>query len=326
MKTALDYVYLTMGLFIIYVAYENYRDIANAKRFTSAVFWLVLGIVLAFGGMLPPLLVGLLVAVLAGISAINGVVPGSAKEAPYTYRQQQADKLKAKPLWAVLVIPAVTFAFTPIKTIFQAPLVGLGFSSVLGGIVAMVLTKDNFGSMMVEGRRITDAVSWPLILPPYLAALGAVFNAAGVGPVVADLVSTVLPVGSKFGAIVAYALGMALFTVIMGTAKAIVAAPFNAPSTEITASVKPKSMAPASPMNMVAGLKLYGKNPKALPASATASAEAKTCPRDEATAKRAKAPIIDTPAAKPSRPSRKLTTFTIPTIQRMVRGMPQKPR
>ena len=108
MKTALDYVYLTMGLFIIYVAYENYRDIANAKRFTSAVFWLVLGIVLAFGGMLPPLLVGLLVAVLAGISAINGVVPGSAKEAPYTYRQQQADKLKAKPLWAVLVIPAVT--------------------------------------------------------------------------------------------------------------------------------------------------------------------------------------------------------------------------
>jgi uncharacterized membrane protein len=166
MKTALDYVYLTMGLFIIYVAYENYRDIANAKRFTSAVFWLVLGIVLAFGGMLPPLLVGLLVAVLAGISAINGVVPGSAKEAPYTYRQQQADKLKAKPLWAVLVIPAVTFAFTPIKTIFQAPLVGLGFSSVLGGIVAMVLTKDDFGSMMVEGRRITDAVSWPLILPP----------------------------------------------------------------------------------------------------------------------------------------------------------------
>lgn len=218
MKTALDYVYLTMGLFIIYVAYENYRDMANAKRLTSAAFWLVLGIVLAFGGMLPPLLVGLLVAVLAGISAINGVVPGSAKEAPYTYRQQQADKLKAKPLWAVLVIPAVTFAFTPIKTIFQAPLVGLGFSSVLGGIVAMVLTKDNFGSMMVEGRRITDAVSWPLILPPYLAALGAVFNAAGVGPVVADLVSSVLPVGSKFGAIVAYALGMALFTIIMGNA------------------------------------------------------------------------------------------------------------
>ncbi|HHY16512.1 MAG TPA: DUF979 family protein, partial [Firmicutes bacterium] len=39
--------------------------------------------------------------------------------------------------------------------------------------------------------------SWPLILPPYLAALGAVFNAAGVGPVVADLVSAVLPVQAQ---------------------------------------------------------------------------------------------------------------------------------
>lgn len=218
MKTALDYVYMLMGLFLIWVAYANYKDTAHKKRLTTSLFWAILGLIVAFGGMIPPVVVGILVAVLAGISAINGVTQGSVKESPYSYRKTRADKLGAKPLLAVLVIPAVTFAFTPVKSITQAPLVGLGLSSVLAGIVAMGLTKDSFNSMMVEGRRITDAVSWPLILPPYLAALGAVFNAAGVGPVVADLVSAVLPVGSKIGAIIAYALGMALFTIIMGNA------------------------------------------------------------------------------------------------------------
>jgi uncharacterized membrane protein len=51
-----------------------------------------------------------------------------------------------------------------------------------------------------------------------LASLGAVFALAGVGDVVGQLMSSVIPDGSLFGAVVAFALGMALFTMVMGNA------------------------------------------------------------------------------------------------------------
>lgn len=218
MKTVLDCVYLVMGLFVIWVGYANFKDEGNPKRVTSGLFWVILGVLVGFGGVIPHIYNGILVAALAILSAIGGVRPGSQKEASLDYRFSEADRLGAKPLLAVLIIPAITFAFTPIKNLYQAPLVGLGVSSALAGIVALFLTGDRWGSMMVEGRRITDSMNWAIILPPYLGALGAVFTQAGVGPVVADLVSRVFPVGTRLGGVVAYALGMALFTMVMGNA------------------------------------------------------------------------------------------------------------
>ena len=51
-----------------------------------------------------------------------------------------------------------------------------------------------------------------------LASLGAVFALAGVGDVVGGLVSQAIPEGSLIGAVLAYGLGMALFTMVMGNA------------------------------------------------------------------------------------------------------------
>ena len=69
-----------------------------------------------------------------------------------------------------------------------------------------------------EGRRLIDAVGWAAVLPQMLASLGAVFALAGVGKVVGGLMSGVIPDGSLAGAVIAYALGMALFTMVMGNA------------------------------------------------------------------------------------------------------------
>jgi len=55
-------------------------------------------------------------------------------------------------------------------------------------------------------------------LPQLLAALGAVFNAAGVGAVVASLISAVVPTQYALGTLAAYFIGMSLFTIIMGNA------------------------------------------------------------------------------------------------------------
>ncbi len=69
-----------------------------------------------------------------------------------------------------------------------------------------------------EGRRLMDAVGWAAILPQMLAALGAVFALAGVGEVVGGLIADVIPMNASLIAVVAYCVGMALFTVIMGNA------------------------------------------------------------------------------------------------------------
>ncbi len=51
-----------------------------------------------------------------------------------------------------------------------------------------------------------------------LAALGAVFAAAGIGDIIGGLASAVIPHGSVFLAVLLYALGMVVFTIIMGNA------------------------------------------------------------------------------------------------------------
>jgi uncharacterized membrane protein len=51
-----------------------------------------------------------------------------------------------------------------------------------------------------------------------LAALGALFAIAGVGGVVSGLAQRWLPLDSTFAVVVTYAIGMAVFTMIMGNA------------------------------------------------------------------------------------------------------------
>ena len=63
-----------------------------------------------------------------------------------------------------------------------------------------------------------DAVSWAAVLPQTLAALGAMFALAGVGPIIAGIVQRWIPLDTPFVAVVAYTVGMALFTAIMGNA------------------------------------------------------------------------------------------------------------
>lgn len=40
----------------------------------------------------------------------------------------------------------------------------------------MLFTGDLFGTTLHEGRRVTDAIGWTIILLPYLAALGTLFG------------------------------------------------------------------------------------------------------------------------------------------------------
>ncbi len=56
------------------------------------------------------------------------------------------------------------------------------------------------------------------ILPQLLGALGTVFTAAGVGEVISSGISSIIPEGNILFGVIAYCLGMAVFTIIMGNA------------------------------------------------------------------------------------------------------------
>ena len=56
------------------------------------------------------------------------------------------------------------------------------------------------------------------ILPLLLASLGALFTAAGVGDKISTIISNVIPEGNALVGVIAYCLGMAIFTAIMGNA------------------------------------------------------------------------------------------------------------
>jgi uncharacterized membrane protein len=100
----------------------------------------------------------------------------------------------------------------------QITLISLGAATVVALVVAVAMLRPPASVPMAEARRLMDAVSWAAVLPQALAALGAIFALAGIGPIVAGLVERWIPLNTPLTTVIAYAVGMALFTIIMGNA------------------------------------------------------------------------------------------------------------
>lgn len=107
----------------------------------------------------------------------------------------------------------------------------LGFSALNGvavgvfvaAVFLMLFDKRNTPMVLLnDSERMLSTVGPLSMLPMLLACLGAVFTAAGVGDVVASLVERIIPAGNVNAGIIVYALGMMLFTMIMGNAFAAI--------------------------------------------------------------------------------------------------------
>jgi uncharacterized membrane protein len=96
------------------------------------------------------------------------------------------------------------------------------FWLVLGCVVALFaasrVARTPVHEGVAEGRRLLDAIGWAALLPLLLAALGQVFTQSGVGTAIAAIATDFLPTGNATAALLVFALGMVLFTVIMGNA------------------------------------------------------------------------------------------------------------
>lgn len=214
----LEVMYVFCGLVAIYVAVKSLLDKEHKSKYGSFVFWFALGLLFAFGKILSPLAAGILVVIMALPAMFSMVKPGNNPVAPAEFREKMASKYGNK-----LFIPAFSIGLFAI--IFAIPqitklgaLVGLGAGALIAIIITYFMTKDTPVTMLREGKRMLEAVGDLSVLPQLLASLGAIFTAAGVGTVIANGVKVLVPQGNVFIGIVIYAVGMAVFTMIMGNA------------------------------------------------------------------------------------------------------------
>lgn len=220
----LPFVYTLAGLTFLAFAVLSLRDASNAKRWGNAAFWGLLAVSMLAGDRLGDFANGLLVLALVAIAG-TGQLSRGAGGTTAEVRAERAARYGNRLFLLALVIPATalagTFGFEHLPGLVnpkQVTLVSLALGALLALVIGLAWLRPRATAPLEEGRRLMDSVGWAAILPQMLASLGAVFALAGVGDVVGQLISSIIPEGSLIAAVVAFALGMALFTMVMGNA------------------------------------------------------------------------------------------------------------
>lgn len=217
----LEVMYCLIGLISIYVAFKNLKDKENKNSVGSFVFWFDLGVMFVLGKWLPALADGILLIILVLPPILKKVSPGNEPEPILDEMEQNNKKIGAK-----VFVPAVCIGLFALLAAFFtkiSPLVGMSVGVFVAMIILRIYSKSNTPSVFLKDcRRMMDVVGPLSMLPMLLAALGAVFTAAGVGDVISSLVSNIIPAGNVTIGIIVYAIGMAVFTMIMGNAFAAI--------------------------------------------------------------------------------------------------------
>ena len=225
----LQWLYVFAGLVFLAFALLSAGDRNNPKRLGNTAFWGLLAVSFLFGSYLSDLANGLLVVALAVIAAFKWLGQGKPATTSPEERLASAERRGDWLFLPALLIPAIALlgALVLDKTvIFGVPLFGeeqptliaLGLGVAAGLALAMAWLRPPVLAPLQEGRRLMDAVGWAGVLPQMLASLGAVFVIAGVGDRIGELFATYLPLDHRLLAVIAYCVGMALFTFIMGNA------------------------------------------------------------------------------------------------------------
>lgn len=212
----LEYIYQTTGLLLLAFSLQTFLDKDNPKRIGSGLFWLIYGITFIFGAMIPNWVTGLMVLALTALAAGGFMGTGNYRTTNEEERQKSASLLKNKLFIPAAIVPVGTVAISQFTSL--GALVGLGIASVVSIIVALAITKSQPMHSLNEGPRLIDSIGWAAILSQFLAALGYLFNQAGVGDTVAQIVKMMIPENMLLVNVIAYCVGMMIFTVVMGNA------------------------------------------------------------------------------------------------------------
>lgn len=220
----LPWLYALAGSMFAAFALLSAFDRGNPKRFGNAAFWGLLAVSFFAGDRLGDFGNGILVLCLVALAGFHALGRGAPHTTTEEERGALAERFGNKLFLPALVIPATallgTFFLKDSGLIDpkQVTLISLGLGVLLALAVCFAWLRPPALAPLQEGRRLMDSVGWAAVLPQMLAALGAVFALAGVGEVVGGIAEEIIPEGNLFAAVATFAVGMALFTMIMGNA------------------------------------------------------------------------------------------------------------
>ena len=226
----LHLLYALAGAMFAAFALLSVIDRTNPKRFGNASFWGLMALSLLGGDWIGDFGNGLLVLGLAGLAGFGYIGRSQSSSSTSTEeRERWAKQLGNRLFLPALIIPATALIGTLVYNYTPAGSFGwieakretyvfLGVGVLLALATIFIWLRPPAIAPLEEGRRLIDAIGWAAVLPQMLAALGVLFAAAGVGDIIGSLAQSVIPEGSVFLTVLIFAIGMALFTMIMGNA------------------------------------------------------------------------------------------------------------
>ena len=213
-----EIIYSLCGLVSISTAIRGLKNEKN--RIGTFLFWLILGIIFIVGKYIPYKITGGLLLVLGGITVSGQLKPGKFPIVSDEFKLAQSERLKNKIFIPAILIGVSAFLLLQFKigTVSIPSAIGIGGGAIIAFLAALGIINPNLKETNEDTTRLLMQTGAASLLPQLLASLGAVFTAAGVGTVIAKTVSSVVPSGNIIVGVIIYALGMALFTMIMGNA------------------------------------------------------------------------------------------------------------
>ena len=215
-NTLLQIFYMMLGLYMGITMVFTLKDENHKTRIGTALFWGILSVVFMFGDYIPSQIVGVFVIVIAVLSATKQINIGTLKQLDETFTTLKAEKLGLKifiPSLSIAIIAMLIASFTSFPGT-----VAIGISSTITLILTFIITKAKPKELLEDSNRMYQSMGSFVILPQLLASLGVLFTAAGVGDKISAIISGVIPTGNVLVGVIAYCVGMAVFTAIMGNA------------------------------------------------------------------------------------------------------------
>lgn len=225
----LEHIYWLTGAMMAGVAIVNATDSSNPRRINNTAFWGIYAVTFLAGSYIPDVANGLLLIAMVLAASVRGLGQGKGEANSRADREASASRWGNKLFIPALTIPVVTvlgnvflkritingLALVDVK---QVTVISLAIATLVALAIGMMMLRPPLLAPIREARRLLDAVGWAAVLPQMLAALGALFALAGVGNVVSGLAQKWIPLDHPFAVVVTYAVGMAVFTMIMGNA------------------------------------------------------------------------------------------------------------
>jgi len=220
-----EWLYALAGVFFAVWALLSLRD----RRWGNAGFWALLAASFLLGSHVSDFVNGLIVLAMVAIAGFGGLKRSDPATTSLEERFESSNLLGNRLFLPALVVPLTAVTGTLLYNYTHLHELGLfeerretlilfGIGVLFALVAAIVWLKPPALAPAEEGRRLLDSIGWAAILPQMLAALGAVFALAGVGDIIGRVAGSIIPDGSILLTVLVYALGMALFTIIMGNA------------------------------------------------------------------------------------------------------------